>query len=79
MVLASQFSEGRQTREVLVSAADGDMAYVVQLEHLHVTPPGQAQEVTIHYRVTMVFRRERDGWRIVHRHADQNLERVPLR
>jgi ketosteroid isomerase-like protein len=76
---ASQFSQGRQTKEVLVSHVRGDMGYVVQLEHLHVTPLGETDEVTIHYRVTMVFRREGGEWRIVHRHADQNVERTPLR
>jgi ketosteroid isomerase-like protein len=29
--------------------------------------------------VTMVFRRNRDGWRIVHRHADSQTEAWPPR
>jgi ketosteroid isomerase-like protein len=76
---ASQFSRGRQTTEAVASDVRGDMAYVVRHEHLYVIPPGQQREVAIHYRVTMVFRREGGQWRMVHRHADQNLERAPLR
>ena len=37
----------------------GDLGYVVQLEHLRYTVPGQAQESTRDYRVTMVFRASR--------------------
>ena len=35
--------------------------------------PGQAREVTRDYRVTMVFRKQADGWRLVHRQADSQL------
>jgi ketosteroid isomerase-like protein len=52
------------------------MGYVVQRERIDFTPPG-AEPTTREYRVTMVFRREPEGWRIVHRHADPQVSRTP--
>jgi ketosteroid isomerase-like protein len=71
--VGSQFSEGSNTIERLVANESGDLAYVVQLEHIRFHAPGQAQESRRDYRVTMVFRREQEGWRIVHRQADSQM------
>jgi ketosteroid isomerase-like protein len=43
------------------------------LEHIDYRVPGQAADSSRDYRVTMVFRREAAGWRIVHRQADTLL------
>jgi ketosteroid isomerase-like protein len=56
-----------------VTNVNGDLAYVVQLEHIRFHVPGQAKESTRDSRVTMVFRRESEGWRIVHRQADSQM------
>ncbi len=56
-----------------MATVSGDLAYVVQLEHIRYQLPHQAQEVNRDYRVTMVFRREAEGWRIVHRQADTQM------
>jgi len=54
------------------------VGYVVQMEHLRFQVPGQAKETTRDYRVTMIFRRQADGWRIVHRQADsQFVKKTP--
>ena len=71
--VGTQFSKGSNTIERLVAQESGDLGYVVQLEHLRYTVPGQAQESTRDYRVTMVFRRESGAWRLVHRQADSQL------
>ena len=71
--VGTQFSKGSNTIERLVAQESGDLGYVVQLEHLRYTVPGQAQESTRDYRVTMVFRRESGAWRIVHRQADSQM------
>lgn len=68
-----QFSNGTNTIERLVANANCDLGYVVQLEHLRFKIPGQEMETTRDYRVTMIFRREPPGWRIIHRQADAQM------
>ena len=68
--VATQFSNGTNRIERMVAHASSDLAYVVQAEHLKYRVPGQSSDTTRDYRVTMVFRRESNGWRIVHRQAD---------
>jgi SnoaL-like domain len=71
--VASQFSNGTNTIERLVTQSSGDFGYVIQVEHLRFQVPGQTKESTRDYRVTMIFRREAAGWRLVHRHADSQM------
>jgi ketosteroid isomerase-like protein len=47
-----------------------DLAYEVAIERSRARLGDGAEEVDVVLRVTTVFRREEDGWRIVHRHAD---------
>ena len=74
---ASQFSGGNSTIERLAASSNGDLGYVVQREHIRFRAPGRSDESTRDYRVTMVFRRGPDGWRIVHRHADPQTVKTP--
>ena len=46
----------------------GDMAYEVGIEHGQATLAGE--RISIDQRVTNIYRREADGWKIVHHHAD---------
>jgi ketosteroid isomerase-like protein len=71
--VASQFSNGTNTIERLVTQSSGDLGYVIQVEHLRFQVPGQTKESTRDYRVTMIFRRETAGWRLIHRHADSQM------
>ena len=71
--VASQFSNGTNTIERLVTRASGDLGYVVQVERIRYQVLGQAKESTRDYRVTMIFRREAESWRLVHRHADSQM------
>lgn len=71
--VGTQFSNGANTIERLVKQANGDLAYVVQTEHIRFRVPGQTKESTRDYRVTMLFRRESAGWRIIHRQADSQM------
>ena len=71
--VGEQFSKGTNTIERIVVNASSDLAYVIQIEHLRFHVPGQAKESTRDYRVTMVFRHEAEGWRIVHRQADSQM------
>src|SRR5262249_9216603 len=55
--------------ELLGADASGDLAYTVGIERYRAsTPSGTSVDNTL--RVTHVYRREPDGWRIVHRHGD---------
>ena len=47
-----------------------DLAYEVGIERSRARLAGAAERAQISLRVTTVFRREEDGWRLVHRHAD---------
>lgn len=71
--VATQYSKGTHTHERIVAQMSGELGYVVQVEHIRFHAPGKAQESTRDYRVTMVFRREADGWRVVHRQADSMM------
>jgi ketosteroid isomerase-like protein len=75
---SSQFSEGTRSREEIGCAVGADLAYLVQSEHILFRVPGRTEQSTLDLRVTMVFRRQADGWRIVHRQADsQKNTRLP--
>jgi ketosteroid isomerase-like protein len=71
--VGTQFSNGTNTIERVSAKASGDLGYVVQLEHIRFKVPGQEKESSRDYRVTMLFRREAEGWRIIHRQADSQM------
>src|SRR6266700_2916164 len=74
---SSQFSEGIRSREEISSVVRADFAYIVQTELIRFGASGRTERGTLEMRVTMVFRREADGWRIVHRHADSQTSTQP--
>jgi ketosteroid isomerase-like protein len=65
-----QFSEGTRSREEISCTVTDQLAYLAQTERIRYRIPGHAEETLLELRATLVFRREADGWRIVHRHAD---------
>jgi ketosteroid isomerase-like protein len=73
--VASQFSNGTNTIERQVTRCNGSLGYAVQIERIRFQVPGQSTESTRDYRVTMLFVRESDGWRLMHRHADSQMMR----
>ena len=48
----------------------GDMAYEVGMEHAQFAIAGQP--LTVHSRVTNIFRREKGAWKVVHHHGDKS-------
>ena len=48
----------------------GDMAYEVGMEHAQFAIAGQP--LTVHSRVTNIYRREQGAWKIVHHHGDKS-------
>ena len=47
-----------------------DLAYVVEVEHYEAKVGGRDDLTPLALRVTSIFSRETDGWKLLHRHAD---------
>jgi ketosteroid isomerase-like protein len=76
---ALQISEGDDhTFETIAWVETADLAYEVGVEHNRAKLGDAAEKVTFSLRVTTVFRREDDGWKIVHRHADPITTPLPV-
>jgi ketosteroid isomerase-like protein len=76
---ASRYREGEPiSYERISEYATADLAYVVEFERSRVKVAGADEMSPISLRVTTIFRREDEGWKIVHRHADP-LAAPPLR
>lgn len=78
---SSQFlsTKGSKQVEQIQTTVKGDLAYIVQYEHIRYFPVGESGEAKRDYRVTTIFRREPAGWRVVHRHADTLMTRAEIR
>lgn len=72
---STQYSEGSLTVERIASYVDGNLGYVVQRERVRFKVPGHSEESILEIRATWIFRRERNGWRIIHRQADPLMKR----
>ena len=75
--VSKKYSDGTRTREELSRMVGADFAYLVQKEVIHSRLGSQVELSALELRAMMVFRREADGWRIVHRHADLQMATRP--
>ena len=64
------FQEVNTHFDEISRGGSADLGYVVQLERHVGRVAGREDPVTVALRVTMIFRPEDGGWRVVHRHAD---------
>jgi ketosteroid isomerase-like protein len=73
---AAQIREGeRMTLETISFVETPDLAYELSIQR-GMMRLGDADEMApVALRVTSIFRREDDGWKLVHRHADPLTER----
>lgn len=68
---AALVSEGDGYTFDLTSIVEtADLAYEVGIESSRLKMAGSADKTALSLRVTTIFRREDDAWKIVHRHAD---------
>jgi ketosteroid isomerase-like protein len=57
-------------RERISEDATEDMAYILEIERTRLKAAGADEMSAVSLRVTTIFRREDDGWKVAHRHAD---------
>jgi ketosteroid isomerase-like protein len=67
---AGQFKSGSYERETLSLVEGSDLAFTVSIERNRVREIGKPDETELNLRVTQVYRRDGEQWRLVHRHAD---------
>src|SRR3954464_3687399 len=76
---AANYRDGEATGfERLAEYASPEVAYIVEIERFRAKVGGGEEVVPFALRVTTIFRREEDGWKIVHRHADPITTPRPL-
>ena len=75
---AAAFGPGgsNQVKILQVGAADG-LAFWTGLQRAKVHVRGKDQIVPMELRITEVFRREKDEWKLIHRHADMLAAKQP--
>lgn len=74
----SRFFAGGEARlDVAASYCSGDLVVLVAVERQHAEVGGRPDQ-DWSLRVTLVFRRVRDHWELVHRHADPLVHPVPF-
>lgn len=71
------FRNGTFAQEVVQAVVTDDMVMLATIEHCKVEAGGlPAQDWKL--RLTLVYRREAGGWRLIHRHADPLAHPIPL-
>lgn len=68
---AEHYRDGRTLGfDQVAKYVTSEIAYIHELERFEAKMGGSDEVMPVSLRCTSVFRREADGWKIVHRHAD---------
>jgi ketosteroid isomerase-like protein len=70
---SSTYEEGERSNQIIGGWVGDGLAYLVRKEIIEAKIGGGSRSRQ-ELRVTMVFRRDNGGWRIVHRHADSQID-----
>lgn len=69
---AVSFAHGSKGRfEILNSGSNGTVEYWSSYQHAKARLAGKEEAVLMKLRVTELFRNGDDGWKLIHRHADE--------
>src|SRR5689334_14679354 len=75
---ASYYRDGEPaTFETIAKLVLDDLAYTVEIERVRARVGGREDLSEVALRVTCIYRREADGWKLLHRHADPRVSRQP--
>jgi ketosteroid isomerase-like protein len=56
--------------DIIAKGTSGDLSYTVAIEHGEALMRGHDEPRPVMLRVTQIYRRAGDTWKIIHRHAD---------
>ena len=56
--------------DIIARGTSGNLSYTVAIEHGEALMRGHDEPRPVMLRVTQIYRREADTWKIIHRHAD---------
>src|SRR5690242_1722088 len=73
---ATRYRGGHTDFELLALSVSGDLGYSVYIERGEVLVEGQTEPRPTALRVTQLYRREADGWKIIHRHGDAITDKI---
>jgi ketosteroid isomerase-like protein len=74
--VAAQYVEGHLEHRLLAAGHSGDLGYSFELVSGRMRFVGAEASVPVALRETHIWRREADGWKLLHRHADQLMVQV---
>lgn len=77
---SAQFKDSGATQKIeyLNTTVSGDLAFTVTIERQEAVRIGEQEKPTPRaLRVTQIFRKEGGSWKLLHRHADPLVERLP--
>jgi hypothetical protein len=70
-------SGAKQNIEYVNKGASANLAFTISIERQVAQIKGQKAPTSRALRVTQIFRKEGDTWKLLHRHADPLVERLP--